>query len=297
MKLLKPVLGIALLALLITSCDQDSPDELVPDTSNIELLALKKQFPLKTNDITKNGIYHGVVASSESLSRGKIWINLANNGNYLALIELVGQSPLEFKLKPAFLARAASATVFEFSGQAGSFTIDVTNFMEPVVSNLEIYNESFVAMVVKSMSNSMASSATATFSETGNPSFSGSWLLLADGSMPNPNGNGGDGITSLLITINGDDVDDFSFDSFNADTCLGNPNYYPTLNSYGVADFIVCDYQTTSFAGGTAKWNLSFDMTVEGYVNYFLCETTTAGSFTWTSNDGTIYKVGEIVID
>jgi hypothetical protein len=147
------------------------------------------------------------------------------------------------------------------------------------------------------MSNSLASSTTATFTEIGNPSFSGTWSLIADGSIVNPNGNNGSGVTSLLIVIDGETIEDFEFDSFNATGCLGNSSYYPTLNTFGMTDFVVCDYQTTSFAGGTAKWNLSFDQNTQGYMNYFLCENASSGTFTWTSADGSIYKIGEIIMD
>lgn len=297
MKLRTTVFACALLAILFSSCSQENDQNLSPDAVTADLTALKTQIPLPTYDQSENGIYHGVVAAATSQSRGKIWINVGNDYNYNALIELVSGESISFLLKPKAEETEANAYIYEFESQNGHFTIDLSDVNHPVINDLLLFDQNYFTQVVKSMSSNMASSSTATFSETGNPAFSGTWSLIADGSNPNPNGNNGDGITSLLIVIYGDDVEDFSFDSFNAIGCLGNSSYYPTLNSYGVADFVVCDYQTTSFAGGTAKWNLSFDMSVEGYVNYFLCETTTSGTFTWTSADGTIYKEGEIILD
>ncbi|TDI69334.1 MAG: hypothetical protein E2O86_05705 [Bacteroidetes bacterium] len=298
MKTLNYIIICMLLAIITMSCSQEN--EVTGEKSSLiftGISTLKDQVPNSLLDESMEGIYHGVVASGSTLSRGKIWVNVANNSNYNALIELADGIFFEFSLNPTSLSEAVNMTIFEFVSNEGHFTLDLSNTGEPEIANIVLLNESFFGRVVKSMSNNMASSATATFSENGNPSFSGTWNLIADGSILNPNGNNGDGITSLLITINGDLFEDFTFDSFNAAACLGNSDYFPTLYSYGVPDFTICDYQTTSFAGGTAKWNLSYDQSGQGYVNYFLCENTTAGTFTWTSSDGTIYKEGEILID
>ena len=287
-----------LLVLFTISCSQEN--EATQEDASLVLTnisTLKDQVPNALLDESMEGIYHGVVASGSTQSRGKIWVNVANNSNYNALIELVDGNSFEFSLNPASVSEAANMTIFEFESNDGHFTLDLSNTEEPEISNIVLLNESFFGRVVKSMSNNMASSTTATFSENGNPAFSGTWNLIADGSNFDPNENGGDGITSLLITIDGNLVEDFDFDSFNASDCLGIAGYVPTLNSYGVSDYTICDYQTTAFAGGTAKWYLSYDQPGTVYMNYFICETATAGTFDWTSNDGTINKQGEIILD
>jgi hypothetical protein len=287
-----------LFVLVTLSCSQEN-DATNENTSLVftNISTLKDQVPNALLDNSIEGIYHGVVASGTTQSRGKIWVNVANNSDYNALIELVDGSTFEFSLDPASVVEAATMTIFEFVSSEGHFTLDLNDPEAPEISNIVLLNESFFGRVVKSMSNNMASSATATFSESGNPSFSGTWNLLADGSIFDPNENGGDGITSLLITINGDLVEDFDFNDFNAMACLSNASYVPTLNSYGVADYTICDYQTSAFAGGTAKWYLSYDQSGAVYMNYFACEPTSSGTFIWTSDDGIVTKIGEIILD
>ena len=299
MKTYNCIIGCMLLALITISCSEEN--EVIGEGASLvftDISTLKDQVPNSLLDESMEGIYHGVVASGSTQSRGKIWVNVANISNYNALIELVDGNSFEFSLDPASVSEAATMTIFEFASNEGHFTLDLSNTGEPEIANIVLLNESFFGRVVKSMSNNMASSATATFSEIGNPSFSGTWNLIADGSIPNPNGNDGDGITSVLITINGDFFEDFIFDGFNATGCLGNPGYIPTLSSYGVPGYTICDYQNSTFADGTAKWNLSYDQVGPGgYMNYFLCESATSGTFTWTSSDNTIYKIGEIILD
>ncbi len=298
MKAVNCIILCMLFVLVTLSCSQEN---ITNDNSAslvyTDITTLKDQIPNSLLDNSLEGIYHGVVASGTTQSRGKIWVNVGNNSDFNALIELVDGSTLGFSLDPASVSAAAAMTIFYFESNDGHFTLDLSDPEVPEITNLVLQNESFFGRVVKSMSNNMASSATATFTETGNPGFSGTWNLIADGSVFNPNGNNGDGITSLLITVDGDLIEDFDFNSFNAMACLSSANYTPTLNSYGVADYTICDYQTSAFAGGTAKWYLSYDQSGAVYMNYFSCEATTSGTFIWTSDDGIVTKLGEIILD
>lgn len=283
--------------IFLVSCSQDNG----VTESDSDLLAnailLKDQQPTKSFDTSKNGLYHGVVAAANSTSRGKIWINIANNNNYYALIELVSGAEMAFKLKPSFITKAAVTTVYEFEGDEGSFIFDISDINNPEIYELVLNGENYFSQVVKSMSYNMASTATAVFTETGNPAFTGTWSLIADGSVSSPNGNGGDGITSVMVVYLGEIFEDFDFDSYNATTCLGNGNYVPTLNSFGTSGFTISDYQTTAFANGMTKWNLSYDPATSSYMNYLLCQTENAGTFSWSSLDGTIVRDGEIILD
>jgi len=297
MKTINWILTCTLVAMVTISCTQDNEQTSESASLTTDITNLKNQIPNPLLDETTEGIYHGIVASASTQSRGKIWVNVANNSNFNALIELVDGGSIEFNLDPDTVEETATMTIFEFASTQGSFTLDLSNPDEPVISDIALMSETYFGRVVRSMGNNMASSATATFTENGNPAFSGTWNLIADGTNASPNGENGDGITSLLITYNLNVYEDFEFDNFNAMGCLGISSYVPTLGSFETTDYTVCDYQTTSFAGGTAKWYLSFDPTGSGYMNYLMCETTVAGTFTWTSDDGTIYREGEIMLD
>ncbi|MBT8263637.1 MAG: hypothetical protein KJO05_12490 [Bacteroidia bacterium] len=295
MKRLKSTYVLVFAIVLLVSCTQDTEDNFDIDTTSSALL-LNTQQPLLTDDATVHGLYIGAVLSETTDSRGKIWINIGNDGNYNALIELVSGENLTFELNPGETLQSSEYLFFEFEGTAGSFIFDTSDINQPRLRELSLFNENYFAQVVRSRSN-MASVETATFSETGNPAFSGTWSLIADGSVSNPNGNNGEGITSVLVVISGEDYEDFEFDSFNATACLGNNDYVPTLNSFGVNGYIISDYQTTMFANGMTKWNLSYDPMGSTYMNYQLCDTATSGTFFWSSLDGVVTRYGEIILD
>lgn len=297
MKRLIPAYALVCATIFLASCTQDQ--DIMETDSNLlaDAILLKDELPNKSYDTSKKGLYHGVVAAANSTSRGKIWINLSNNANYYALIELVSGEEMAFKLKPQFMIKSTVPTIYEFTGDSGSFIFDVSDISNPQIHELVLNSQNYFSQVVKSMSYNMASSATAVFTETGNPAFTGTWSLLADGTISSPNGNGGDGITSVMVVYLGEFFEDFDFDSYNASVCLGNGSYVPTLNSFGTPGFTISDYQTTAFANGMAKWNLSYDPNTSSYMNYLLCQPESAGTFSWSSIDGTIVKYGEIILD
>ena len=298
MKQLQFTLALAVLSLFVFSCsqDQETSDENLNFNVAKDIAAID-QFPNRTYDESKFGMYHGVVASATSLSRGKIWINVNNNGQYNATIDLVGGAIISFGLKPQFQAIAATTEVYEFEGAIGHFVLDISDFNNPILTDVALYNESYFGSVLKSRSNSLANAVTATFSESGNPAFSGTWNLISDGSIQNPNGDGGEAITSLMITYDGNVYTDLIFESFNADTCLGLPAYIPTIGSNGLEDFVVCDYQNTEFGTGIAKWNLGYDASTDTYMSWMRCETVASGDFVWISSDATMTRVGGIYLD
>ncbi|RLD30402.1 MAG: hypothetical protein DRI70_01270, partial [Bacteroidetes bacterium] len=85
-----------LLALISISCSKESE---VTDEGALlvftNISTLKDQVPNSLLNESMEGIYHGVVASGSTQSRGKIWVNVANNSNYNALIELVDGNSFE----------------------------------------------------------------------------------------------------------------------------------------------------------------------------------------------------------
>ena len=298
MKSVAPFLVSIMFGLLVIACSSDN--EVLTETLDVTAatkVPLNEQTPSFAYDESIFGIYHGVIASGNTLSRGKIWINIGNDTNYNATIELVGGATLHFGLKPQLTAFDEEIEVFEFEGSSGSFSLQLSDYNNPQISSVKLDGNLYFGSVVKSRSFSPASVITAIFEETGNPTFTGTWSLISDGTNPNPNGNGGDGITSLMITFNSEMYEDLVFDSFNASQCLGIPNYIPTINSYGIPNYTICDYQTTEFAFGMTKWNLGYDPTGPNYMNWILCEVLPSGTFSWTSSDNTIMRVGHIVMD
>jgi hypothetical protein len=281
--------------LCFVSCSKDSE----PITeNNIEIAhLLHEQLPESAYDESIKGLYHGAVLSTSSTSRGKIWVNIAQKGVYNALIKLATGESLVFDLYTEFSTPAEATSIYRFSGEAGSFSIDLSDFHNPVIDDLSINGETYYSHLVKSMSSNPASVLTAVFLEYSDPMFSGTWSVIADGSIVNPNGDNGDGITSVMVVYDGVSFTDTIMDSINATSCLGNGSYIPTVNSFGVAGSVVSDYQNTVFAGGMAKWDLSYDATTDTYMDYRNCNSMVAGTFSWTSPDNSVMKTGEIILD
>lgn len=297
MKAVASYLTPILFSFLFIACSNDEYDniESFDVTSTIHVRS-NKQAPNNKHDESMFGLYHGIVASGTSLSRGKIWVNIGNDNNFNATIEIVDGSTIEFGLRPQ-LSSFLENQVFEFESSAGSFVIDLSDYEHPQISEIEIFENAYFGSLMKSRSYAPASAVTAIFVEAGNPSFSGTWSLLSDGTNPNPNGNGGEGITSVMITYDSNMYEDTTFDPFNASQCLGNPSYIPTINSFGTPQYTICDYQTTEFALGMTKWNIGYDPAVSSYINWISCETLASGTFSWTSSDNTIMRLGYIIMD
>ena len=298
MKQLQYKLALAVLSLFVFSCSQDY--DASGEAQNFmapEDVAASDQLPNRSYDESKFGMYHGIVASGTSLSRGKIWINVNNNGQYNATVEMVGGEIITFGLKPQLEAIAETTMIYEFESAIGHFDLDISDFNSPIISNVGLYNESHFGSVVKSRSNSLANAVTATFSEIENPSFGGTWSLISDGSIQNPNGDGGEAITSLMITLDGNVYTDTNFEAFNASACFGSTSYIPTIGANGFQDFTICDYQNTEFASGVAKWNLGYDASTDTYMSWMHCEVVASGDFVWISADGITTRIGGIYLD
>ena len=283
------------LVVLLVSCSKDS--EYSVDTNLESAYLLQDQLPTRSFDESPNGLYHGAVLSASTTSRGKIWVNIANNGAYNALIELTSGETYVFEVQSELVTPATVTSVFNFNGNEGSFTIDVSDFQNPEITGLTISGQAFYSHLAKSLSSNPASVATASFYGSTDPLFTGTWSFIADGTVFSPNGDNGDGITSVMIVYDGQSYTDTIFDSFDSASCLGNSSYVPTINSFGVQGSVASDYQTTAFAGGMAKWDISYDATTDTYMNYRSCATEVAGTFSWTDGANTVMTLGQIILD
>jgi hypothetical protein len=214
-----------------------------------------------------------------------------------ALIQLTSGESYVFEAKAELIGSNGQLPLIEFVGVNGDFRIDLSNIQNPLINDLTINGEAYYSHLVKSMSSNPASVATAVFLEFSDPMFNGTWSIIADGSVVNPNGDNGDGITSVMVVYEGVSYTDNSMDLINVGSCLGNGSYVPTINSFGVTGSVVSDYQNTAFAGGMSKWDLGYDADTDTYMNYMNCNAVVSGTFSWTSADGIIIKTGEIIMD
>jgi hypothetical protein len=299
MRHLKTLFVSTLFSFLLLSCSQenDSIDKGLNYTVEGYITA-NNQIPNEIFDVSENGIYFGVIASGMDKSRGKIWINVGNDDRYNAFVEMVGGKIIQFVSQPGTRGLSETVSTYLFTNSEGSFILDLRNFNEPKISSAAFNDTSYFVNIIKSRSYNRSSTAvTAIFEEIGNPAYGGTWNLISDGSITNPNGINGEGITSLMITMGTQVFIDNSFENYDASYCLGVADFVPTLNANGVTDTVMCDYQATFMAGGIVKWNLGYDPLEEDYIDWRWCEILTAGTFRWTNPASTLIKVGWIILD
>lgn len=298
MKHLKTLFAPAVFSFLLLACSQenDTIDESFNLTAQINQTA-NNQVPSVSFDNSEKGIYFGVIASGEDQSRGKIWINVGNDNHYNAYSEMVGGKIVQFNLQAETREQATATSTYIFTNTQGTFKLDLNNFNEPLLTDIVLNSKSYASNIVKSRSHNRASAVTATFVDYDDTEFGGTWNLISDGSITNPNGINGEAVTSLMITMGTQVFVDTTFDNYNASYCLGVADFVPTLSANSVVNTVMCDYQTTLMAGGTAKWSLGYDPLESDYIDWRWCEVIASGNFTWTDLAGTFGRAGSIILD
>lgn len=293
MKHLKLISALSMFSFLLLACTQEneSVDDRLDLTAQINI-SVKDQVPQATFDAAAEGIYHGIIASGTTQSRGKVWINVGNDTQYNALIEMVGGTIYKLVLL-SNTSVEPNPSIYKFMGKNGSFTLDVTNPRTPVITDATLNNLPYFSRVVKSRSQNRAMSKTGTFTETGNPAFSGTWNLISDGTVVNTPEYTGEAITASAITFNGTMYSDNTFDTFDSTFCWGDPNMIPVLNLQGHPDYLTTEDQISNFGPYTVNWSMSFQ--IGFYWNYISCQERVSGIF--TAVNGATTRIGNIYID
>lgn len=248
MKALKKLLLLATATLFLVNCTTEYTDSNQNEDPALLAYFIKDQTPNPNFDQAYEGLYHGIVASGDTQSRGKIWINLKNDAAVNAYVEMVDGTAKGLYVQniPDNLTDA-----HKFVGSDVSFDLLINQDGEPIITNFILENENHFVNVVKDRSQTRAASFTGTFNATADPTFNGTWNLISDGTILNPNGLSGEGITSVVVTFNGNMIIDTTFETFDASTCFPNP-FVPIVFN---ADRIFAENQTSNF-GGTTTWSL-----------------------------------------
>ncbi|WP_093143714.1 hypothetical protein [Ulvibacter litoralis] len=296
MKHITSFLTLALFSFLLVSCDTDSDTIDINGDLTAQIgIPIKNQVPNRAYDTEFNGIYHGIIASGETTSRGKIWINLGNNSLYSASIEMVNGDVYDFVLKNDYY-QINTQTEVQFLGTAGKFTVNVSDINAPVVTEVVLNNQSYFSSVVKSRNMSEAISSTGIFEDPVNTSFTGTWNIISDGTIMGPNGYDGQAITSVVVTYNGvmyteTMMEDYYFD------CTREEETIPTMEEHGEGS-ILAGSQVSEF-GGRTVWSLGvFPAKPTGYINITDCfKDISSGWFMWGHRTNGLTRNGEIYID
>ncbi|HBY67173.1 MAG TPA: hypothetical protein DEG69_05060 [Flavobacteriaceae bacterium] len=233
---MKRILLLLAVASLVFSCSKnegiyiETQEDLILPISN----DLSVQKPLKQNNLKKEGLYSGVIVADETNFHGELRINVANDGNFLAVVKTIDGRTLSFNLKDA----AGSSSALTFFSKNGSFDLNLSDFNNPVISNVIINGTPGNAKVVKETSSAKVRAVLGTFDDAVFPgTFTGTWDFLVNTST--------DYITEVIITtvagqMNIDVAANFEaadLGCYNAGN-LTNPFFFqdldPAINNYEI---------------------------------------------------------------
>lgn len=289
---IKLLIPFTIISILMLSCSKE--DESFIESVNLiskTTISEKEQAPRAIYDTSERGIYHGVIASGVNQTRGKIWVNVGNNTRYTALVEMVNGDVFNFELERDATFEE-NPTAFTFKNNQGGFTLDVSNPRIPRILEASLYNQEYLSRVLKSTSLRSVRTMTGTFSELGNPSFSGTWNLISNGAT-NPNGYGGKEITASIITWNSRIFEDSVLENFTSPVSCLNQEVTPAIDTYSL-NGVMCDNQVSEMGISKVDWSLSYESS--SYTNYTNCSSRTSGLFSLNNGQG-VTRDGKILID
>lgn len=171
------------LVLLATACTRDdSPNyestEIFTNTTTSINLDAVYNGPDQEFDNSSEGIYLGTVVTTDFSLHGKIWINVANDNTYKATIHTDNLEEILFVGEPS----SENEYRIQFEGNNGMFTYDVSDFTNPQATDIKINGVEGHIQTVKDRSTQRANAILGTYEDDNDPSFTGSWDLITDGS-------------------------------------------------------------------------------------------------------------------
>lgn len=274
--------------LILVGCQKEITEKSTKSPEIIAQMGLspKKQKPVSLFDSDKKkGIYHGLIASGNTQDRGKIWINIGNNTSYDAYAEMVNGTNIKF-----VGTTKKNSPIYEFKSEEGSFIVDVSG-EEPTFSEVNISGNKHYIMAYKHTSKNNVKIVTGRFHSPDKQDLKGTWSLLSDGNVVDPNGHGGEAITSVVVTMGGQMMVDNNLELING-TCIPLPDAIPQLSDNSDSALIGAYNQVSDFNGET-KWSLVFCL---GHYLNTKCKRVDSGTFEWTSTDGATHN-GIIYVD
>ena len=285
------LLGIVSIV-FFTNCSKEQTQN-IEANSNLNYTLptpIKEQRPQANFDLSEKGLYHGVIASGINLTRGKIWINIGNDNQYNAYVELIGGDKISYQLAPE--AGSAKTNTFSFIGERGAFTINLNDIDDPLISNNTLDNEEVFAKVVKGTNGRMPFSFTGLFNDDPLTGFSGTWNMVSTG-VPHP--ILGETISTVMATWNSNMYTDNVMESYD-NGCLGL-NTLPLMGDpidFGGFPLLFTHFQNSTFHGNV-DWSISFSQG-GGYLDEF-CQPMQSGTFAWTHQSNGTMVSGTINFD
>ena len=287
---------ILLLALGVVaySCSEETT-ELDQNETNAFLESVDpKATPSASLDDSGLGMYHGFIATLDSDFNAKIWINAGNDGKFNATAKDINGEKYSFFSHEADMA----GTQFTFKGVAGTFTFDISDLSNPVVSDVTINGKDAISHVYKEFSTQRGVVSLGDYVDDTDGAFTGVWNLVSDGT-PHPAGAGVVVTETFVLSPSGNPFTDTTVETFDF-ACFGQTGIPGLLlDNPGVANEIWLFDQSSVWGPATATYDVGISSAVRdgnnlGYDSFSNGDGTQClivenqGTWSWNGRTGTV---------
>ena len=254
----KLLLGLATTAMLyacsddtISTTETDEAFFTVQLNNNVAINPITVQ-PRAALDNSSEGMYHGVIATTDQSLHGRIWINVANDGNYNATVITDQGEHLSFFAKQNSL----NGLSFVFQGTRGSFHFDVSDLNAPQATQVILDQTDGFIQTVKDRSDQRAMSFLGTFQDDNDPTFSGTWDLITDGT-PNPAAFNLPLLSQVVVNApSGNVFIDSEFEAFEYNCFITDGPIMPVFLSSADGNEFWAQQQSAIWGGAAATYSL-----------------------------------------
>lgn len=183
---MKKYFSLILLGAIAVACTKDDPASIdAPETAATttstsviyEAVDPTTEEPAEAYDNSSRGMYHGIIVTQDVSVHGKIWINIANDGDFNATVVTNEGEKMAF-----FGVPSGDEKMISFEGDNGSFTYDLSDFNAPKATNVTVNGISGYVQTVKDRSGQRAAATLGNYADLNDAAFAGTWDLLTDGS-------------------------------------------------------------------------------------------------------------------
>ena len=301
---MKKLILLFALGMFVVSCSKDTAtEEQIENNALLESVDPDSATPKAALDGSSLGMYHGFIATLDSQFNAKIWINAGNDGKFNATAKSITHEKFSFFSHEADM----TGTLFVFKGAIGTFTLDVSDPANAVISNVTINGTEGVSRVYKEFSYQRGVVSLGSYVDSSDAGFSGVWNLLSDGT-PHPAGAGVAVNEVDVITAVGGLFTDLTMETADF-ACFGQVAMPPMLWLVpGVNNEIWVFQQTSNWGGFDATYdlgvsalvrdgnNLGYDSVInragDGTPGCFLA--LAQGTWAWNGRTGTVSFPGDV---
>jgi hypothetical protein len=179
-KIMKKILLICLIFGFFVACSPDS--DISSDIDSIDLTKIINPDTARAAaefDNTNSGIYRGVFVSNDISYHGVLTVNLANDAQFNAILEYGDNKTERMGFVRVNNDNTNEPNVIEFRGNNAGFTLNVSDYNQPVFTDGYIDGQTAQAKLLKERSTNKVLVTLGIFNDAGDPTFFGTWDFLS----------------------------------------------------------------------------------------------------------------------